>query len=129
MSLLMSIDDLFARHAQLLQQVRTHHLNQLGQAQTKHQSHKQELIRLLASCACVITDSGGIQEEANFLGKHIYVLRKVTERNAIAADRITLCGLRDIASIRCDISNHEAGLEYGNGSSCSVIADILGHTN
>jgi len=86
--------------------------------------HK-ELIRLLASCACVITDSGGIQEEANFLGKHIYVLRKVTERNAIAADRITLCGLHDIASIRCDLPNHDAGLEYGNGASCPAIASVL----
>lgn len=88
--------------------------------------HK-ELIRLLASCACVMTDSGGIQEEANFLGKHIYVLRKVTERNAIAAHRITLCGLDDIAAIRCDIPNHDAGLEYGDGASCPVIADILGY--
>ena len=86
--------------------------------------HK-ELIRLLASCTCVITDSGGIQEEANFLGKHIYVLRKVTERNAIATHRITLCGLRDIAAIRCDLPNHNAGLEYGDGSSCPAIADIL----
>jgi len=86
--------------------------------------HK-ELIRLLASCACVITDSGGIQEEANFLGKHIYVLRKVTERNAIAAHRITLCSLDDIASIRCDLPNHDAGLEYGNGASCPVISNIL----
>ena len=86
--------------------------------------HK-ELNRLLAACACVITDSGGIQEEANFLGKHIFVLRKVTERNAIAADRISLCSLEDIAAIRCEQLSYVSGTEYGDGSSCVYISKIL----
>jgi UDP-N-acetylglucosamine 2-epimerase (non-hydrolysing) len=37
----------------------------------------------IARCAAVITDSGGIQEEAAFMGKHIYCIRKKTERDAI----------------------------------------------
>ena len=86
--------------------------------------HK-DLIELLSRCACVITDSGGIQEEANFLGKHMYVLRKITERTAIPPEHITLCDLRDIPMIRCDRPNHAAGFEYGDGNSCSVIATIL----
>lgn len=37
----------------------------------------------LKDCFCVLTDSGGIQEEAAFLGKPTIVLRKYTERDQI----------------------------------------------
>ena len=84
-----------------------------------------ELILLLSSCSCVITDSGGIQEEANFLGKHMYVLRKVTERQSIPLDKITLCRLDTIHAIDCRISNHMKGFEYGNGESCEKIIEVL----
>lgn len=84
-----------------------------------------ELIQLLSSCSCVITDSGGIQEEANFLGKHMYVLRKVTERQSIPLHKITLCTLDTIYLIKCTVSCHEQGLEYGNGESCRKILTIL----
>jgi UDP-N-acetylglucosamine 2-epimerase (non-hydrolysing) len=40
----------------------------------------QALVWLLKHCALVLTDSGGIQEEAPALGKPVLVLRKVTER-------------------------------------------------
>lgn len=86
--------------------------------------HK-ELIELLAECSFVITDSGGIQEEANYLGKHIYVLRKVTERQAIHSSKITLCGLSDIKDIDCKNYEHSQGFEYGCGESCETIAKIL----
>ena len=84
-----------------------------------------KLIQLLSSCACVITDSGGIQEEANFLGKHMYVLRKVTERQSIPADKITLCTLDNIHTIDCTIANHRQGFEYGDGESCAKIIMLL----
>jgi UDP-N-acetylglucosamine 2-epimerase len=84
-----------------------------------------ELIALLSSCSCVITDSGGIQEEANFLGKHMYVLRKVTERQSIPLDKITLCTLDTICTIDCRIPNHTQGLEYGDGESCGKIIMLL----
>lgn len=84
-----------------------------------------ELIQLLSSCACVITDSGGIQEEANFLGKHMYVLRKVTERQSIPADKITLCTLDTIHTIDCTIANHKQGVEYGDGESCRKILEVI----
>jgi UDP-N-acetylglucosamine 2-epimerase (non-hydrolysing) len=83
-----------------------------------------ELIILLSSCLCVITDSGGIQEEANFLGKHLYVLRKVTERNAISDTNITLCSIGDILNI--DIYKKGVrGFEYGDGNSCKLIVNII----
>ena len=40
----------------------------------------QDLIELLSECAFVITDSGGIQEEASFLKKLVLVCRESTER-------------------------------------------------
>jgi len=40
----------------------------------------EEFIRMIAACRFIITDSGGIQEEASFLGKKCIVCRKLTER-------------------------------------------------
>lgn len=85
----------------------------------------RELIKLLSKCAFVITDSGGIQEEANYLGKQMFVLRKITERQAINSDKITLCSINSIKDIECKIYNHERGIEYGDGDSCSTIQTIL----
>ena len=84
-----------------------------------------ELIKLLSECKFVITDSGGIQEEANFLGKHIYLIRKVTERKAICEKNLTLCSISDIKNINFNISNDYFGLEYGDGNSSNLIYDIL----
>jgi UDP-N-acetylglucosamine 2-epimerase (non-hydrolysing) len=51
------------------------------------------LVRLLARCRFVITDSGGIQEEAPALGKPVLVTREVTERpEAITAGGAMLVG-------------------------------------
>ena len=38
----------------------------------------------------MITDSGGVQEEASFLGKHCIVLRASTERTHIPKEYITI---------------------------------------
>lgn len=51
--------------------------------------HK-ELCRLITESYCIITDSGGIQEEASFLGKTCFVLRKKTERSSIPIQYIRL---------------------------------------
>ncbi len=52
-----------------------------------------DLIRLMSRCSFVMTDSGGIQEEAPSLGKPVIVLRKVTERpEAVAAGAAMLAG-------------------------------------
>jgi len=87
-------------------------------------NHKS-LIELLSSCAFVMTDSGGIQEEANFLGKHIYLLRNKTERNIIPPNKITFVNVEDIKRINMNIKNNSSGFEYGYGSSCELIMNIL----
>jgi len=55
----------------------------------------KEFANLLNLCFFVITDSGGLQEEAPALGKPVLVLRKVTERpEAIKAGTAKLVGLQ-----------------------------------
>lgn len=54
-----------------------------------------DLIRLLRRSSFVLTDSGGLQEEAPSLGKPVLVLRKVTERpEAVVAGAALLVGTR-----------------------------------
>jgi len=88
-------------------------------------SHK-ETVQLLSSCCYVVTDSGGIQEEANFLGKYIYVLRKTTERNAIPLTKMTFCDVENVKDIVYR-SASDRGFEYGDGTSSSKIVDIFKH--
>jgi len=49
-----------------------------------------EFTEQMAKSNFIITDSGGIQEEASFLGKHCIVLRKSTERTHIPEKYITI---------------------------------------
>ncbi len=42
-----------------------------------------EMCKLLENCNCIISDSGGIQEEASYLGKLVYCCRKITERTEL----------------------------------------------
>ena len=52
-----------------------------------------EMHNLMARCYLVLTDSGGLQEEAPALGKPVLVLRRETERpEAVAAGTVKLAG-------------------------------------
>ena len=52
-----------------------------------------ELVMLMKRCYLVLTDSGGIQEEAPVLGKPVLVLREVTERpEAVTAGTVRVIG-------------------------------------
>lgn len=87
-------------------------------------SHK-DCIKELSRCSAVITDSGGIQEEANFLGKPIVVLRKITERNSIPADRIHLCMSPNELQLPVLTNSLSQSYVYGDGTSVDKICDIL----
>jgi UDP-N-acetylglucosamine 2-epimerase (non-hydrolysing) len=87
---------------------------------TEPLSHR-ELIKVLSSCTCVITDSGGIQEEANFLGKHIYVLRECTERKSIHPSRCVI----NPTNIDIDVPSYEQGFEYGDGNAVEKILEYV----
>ena len=90
----------------------------------------------LARCCLILTDSGGIQEEAPSLGKPVLVMRDTTERpEGIAAGTLKLVGtdeetiyesfrtlLEDKAAY--DTMAH-ASNPYGDGRACLRIADII----
>ncbi len=90
----------------------------------------------LARSYLILTDSGGIQEEAPSLGKPVLVMRDTTERpEGIAAGTLKLVGT-DEETIYAEFSRlltdraayaamSEASNPYGDGHACRRIADIL----
>ena len=90
----------------------------------------------LARCHMVLTDSGGIQEEAPSLGKPVLVMRDTTERpEGIKAGTLKLVG-RDEQIIYENFKRlledqdaydamAKASNPYGDGFACKRIADIL----
>lgn len=63
-----------------------------------------DFARLLSDCHLVLTDSGGIQEEAPSLGRPVLVLRDTTERvEAVAAGVVRLVGT-DRATVRATLA-------------------------
>ncbi|TCV93738.1 UDP-N-acetylglucosamine 2-epimerase [Biostraticola tofi] len=84
----------------------------------------------------ILTDSGGIQEEAPSLGKPVLVMRETTERpEAVAAGTVRLVGT-DTASIQSAVSRllsdadeylamSRAHNPYGEGRTCQHIIDVL----
>ena len=90
----------------------------------------------LARSFLILTDSGGIQEEAPSLGKPVLVMRDTTERpEGIAAGTLKLVGTDEqTIYMECKrlLENREAydamshaSNPYGDGSACKRIADIL----
>ena len=84
----------------------------------------------------VLTDSGGIQEEAPSLGKPVLVMRDTTERpEGVAAGTLRLVGTREetIYESFTELLDNAAAYKkmsrtanpYGDGRACRRIADIL----
>ncbi len=99
----------------------------------------EEMHNLMARCCLVMTDSGGLQEEAPALGKPVLVLRRETERpEAVRAGTVKLAGvekddiLRLADELLTDASAYNAMAKavnpYGDGNACERIAQgILWH--
>lgn len=90
-------------------------------------------VRLMQRAAIVLTDSGGVQEEAPALGKPVLVMREVTERpEALAAGAVRLVGTRRdaiVRGVRALLAERAAGAgpreaisPYGDGRSAARIA-------
>ncbi len=90
----------------------------------------------LARSYLILTDSGGIQEEAPSLGKPVLVMRDTTERpEGIAAGTLKLVGTdesviyKTCRTLLDDKAEYEkmakAANPYGDGTACKQIADIL----
>lgn len=96
-------------------------------------------IYLMDRADIILTDSGGIQEEAPALGKPVLVMREISERpEAIAAGTVKLVGTdseRIIAEVETLLNNENAYQAmaraknpYGDGNACARIVDILKRT-
>jgi UDP-N-acetylglucosamine 2-epimerase (non-hydrolysing) len=96
----------------------------------------EPFVYLLKHSHIVLTDSGGIQEEAPSLGKPVLVMRDVTERpEAVDAGTVILVGAnreRIVANVSELLENEatykrmsRAHNPYGDGNACERIIDVL----
>lgn len=95
-----------------------------------------EFVHLMAKSTVVLTDSGGIQEEAPGLGKPVLVMRDTTERpEALASGTVHLVGtdydkiMNEVSLLLDDKESYDrmskAVNPYGDGKACQRIADVL----
>ena len=95
-----------------------------------------EMHNLMARCYLIMTDSGGLQEEAPSLGKPVLVLRHETERpEAIEAGTVKLAGIEEekIYQMACGLLDDPAAYAamahavnpYGDGHTCERIVHAI----
>lgn len=96
-----------------------------------------DFVAMMEACEVVLTDSGGIQEEAPSLGKPVLVMRDTTERpEGVTAGTARLVGadadviVRETSRLLDDASAYQAMARahnpYGDGTASRHIARILG---
>lgn len=101
--------------------------------------HTIEFHNLMSRASLILTDSGGIQEEAPSLGKPVLVMRDTTERpEGIKAGTLKLVGtnedtIYDNFKLLLENENEYAVMSkssnpYGDGNACVKIANILEQT-
>ncbi len=112
-------------------------LNDLGNMFFIEPLQYLEFVYLMSKACIVLTDSGGIQEEAPGLGKPVLVMRDTTERpEALASGTVRLVGTdyeKIMSGVRTLLDDAEAYERmskavnpYGDGKACSRIVRILG---
>jgi len=93
-------------------------------------------VYLMNKCYLVLTDSGGIQEEAPSLGKPVLVMRDTTERpEAVDAGTVLLVGtdknmiVKEVVRLFNEqqhyLSMSKATNPYGDGHACERIVEVL----
>ena len=93
-------------------------------------------VYLMNQAHIILTDSGGIQEEAPSLGKPVLVMRDTTERpEAVSAGTVKLVGTdvdKITASLNQLLTDEKAYEEmsfahnpYGDGKACERIIEVL----
>jgi UDP-N-acetylglucosamine 2-epimerase (non-hydrolysing) len=100
----------------------------------------EPFVYLMSRAYLVLTDSGGIQEEAPSLGKPVLVMRETTERpEAVEAGTVKLVGTKceTIVTEVLDLLHKEklyarmskAHNPYGDGNACTRIVNALKESN
>lgn len=95
-----------------------------------------EFVYLMSRAYFIITDSGGVQEEAPSLGKPVLVMRDTTERpEALQAGTVKLVGVDRVKIVNeaqklldnIDVYSKmsKAHNPYGDGSACAKIVDFI----
>lgn len=95
-----------------------------------------QFVYLMEKCDIMLTDSGGIQEEAPSLGKPVLVMRDTTERpEALESGTVHLVGtnhdliVKEVSTLLDDRKAYEkmskAVNPYGDGKACSRIVETL----
>ena len=95
-----------------------------------------EFVYLMEKATIVLTDSGGIQEEAPGLGKPVLVMRDTTERpEALSSGTVILVGtdynkiVNEVSNLLEDVEAYDkmskAVNPYGDGKACRRIAHVL----
>ena len=121
-----------------VRQVVQEELNGLEQVYLTEPMDYEPFVNLMARVDLVLTDSGGVQEEAPALGKPVLVLRNTTERpEAVTAGTVQLVGTEYAAVLQktlqlLDDSSYyrrmaEAVNPYGDGHACERICGMLLH--
>jgi UDP-N-acetylglucosamine 2-epimerase (non-hydrolysing) len=133
-------DHLFVYPVHLNPNVQTVVRRQLGERENIRLIEPQpyaEFVALMAGCRLVLTDSGGVQEEAPSLGKPVLVMRDTTERpegvtagtvKLVGADAAVIIGettrlLDDAVAYR---AMAEAVNPYGDGHAAPRIIEAIG---
>lgn len=115
-------------------------LGKLAQVHLIEPLDYEPFANLMAKVDIVLTDSGGIQEEAPALGKPVLVLRDTTERpEAVDAGTVKLVGtayddvLRETSLLLDDSKYYQSMAEtanpYGDGRACERIIRKILHEN
>lgn len=88
-----------------------------------------EMIKRIANCKFLITDSGGLQEEGSFLNKKIIICRETTERPEVLEHHGVLCKKPEQLSYLVDLIKNDCIINkpcpFGDGNSSEKIMDIL----
>jgi UDP-N-acetylglucosamine 2-epimerase (non-hydrolysing) len=96
----------------------------------------REFVALMDACRLVLTDSGGVQEEAPSLGKPVLVMRDTTERpEGVSAGTVRLVGadperlVHEVSRLLTDRTAYEAmalaANPYGDGKAAPRVVDEL----
>lgn len=120
----------------VVQEVAHRHLDGLSNVHLIAPLDVLEMHNLMARAYLVMTDSGGLQEEAPALGKPVLVLRRETERpEAVAAGTVKLAGTKgeEVYALARELLIDQSAYDkmahavnpYGDGRACERIVDAI----